>query len=243
VNKAIEHLPVLRDKLSAIDDNYLDIQQDILETFVDRGQFQRLAKPTITPTGKRIPGLKLDNPRQLALMHALVRFAQIPAANTFSTGEIHPHVTAALGSTAEQYSLASLRYDLSKLRAKGLVQKLSRSRRYRLPAPGYSLCLIFLKLFDRLCAPLAAALLNPVPGDATLPRHKRSLLDRLYQRLTTALDQLIRAIGLASSPINENKISVDAPITAYAFSQTGLRKSGPCGQFEAGGRVPVTCPP
>jgi hypothetical protein len=35
VNKAIEHLPALRDKLSAIDDNYLDIQQDILETFVD----------------------------------------------------------------------------------------------------------------------------------------------------------------------------------------------------------------
>jgi hypothetical protein len=26
------------DKLSAIDDSYLDIQQDILETFVDRGQ-------------------------------------------------------------------------------------------------------------------------------------------------------------------------------------------------------------
>jgi len=78
VNKAIEHLPALRDKLSATNNNYLGIQQDILETFVDRGQLQRLAKPTITATGKRIPGLKLDNPRQLALMHALVRFAQIP---------------------------------------------------------------------------------------------------------------------------------------------------------------------
>jgi hypothetical protein len=38
-----------------------------LETFIDRGHLQRLAKPTITATGKRIPGLKLDNPRQLAL--------------------------------------------------------------------------------------------------------------------------------------------------------------------------------
>jgi hypothetical protein len=57
VNKAVEHLPALRDKLSAIDDNYLDIQQDILETFVDRGQLQQLAKPTLTPSGKRIPGL------------------------------------------------------------------------------------------------------------------------------------------------------------------------------------------
>jgi hypothetical protein len=212
VNKAVEHLPALRDKLSAIDDNYLDIQQDILETFVDRGQLQQLAKPTFTPSGKRIPGLKLDNPRQLALMHALVRFAQIPAANTFSTGELHPHVAAALGCTIEQYSLASLRYDLSKLRAKGLVEKLPRSRRYRLPAEGYSLCLIFLKLVDRIYAPLTAGLLNPIPADAALPAAKRSRLDRLYQNLADDLDHLARALGLTfSSPFNENKILVEAP--------------------------------
>ncbi len=66
VNKAVEHLPALRDNCRRSIDNYLDIQQDILETFVDRGQLQKLAKPTLTPTGKRIPGLKLDNPRQLA---------------------------------------------------------------------------------------------------------------------------------------------------------------------------------
>jgi len=215
VNKAIEHLPALRDKLSATNNNYLGIQQDILETFVDRGQLQRLAKPTITATGKRIPGLKLDNPRQLALMHALVRFAQIPPANTFSTGEIYPHVIAALDCTAEQYRLASLRYDLSKLRAKGLVEKLPGCRRYRLPAEGYLVCLIFLKLFDRIYAPLTAALLHPIPADQALPNPKRSPLDRLYLRLTDALDHLLRALGLAfSPPVNENKILVDAPITA-----------------------------
>ena len=148
-------------------------------------------------------------------MHALVRFAQIPPANTFSTAEIYPHVIAALGCTAEQYRLASLRYDLSKLRAKGLVEKLPRCRRYRLPAKGYSVCLIFLKLFDRIYAPLAAALLHPIPADQALPNPKRSPLDRLYQRLTDALDHLLRAVGLAfSPPVNENKILVDAPITA-----------------------------
>jgi hypothetical protein len=214
VNKAVENLPALRDKLAAINDNYLDIQQDILETFVDRGQLQNLAQPTYAPSGKRIPGLKLDNPRQLALMHALVRFAQIAAAGTFSTGEIHPHVTAALGGTAERYRLSSLRYDLSKLRAKGLVEKLPRSRRYRLPANGYSVCLIFLKLVDRIYAPLAAGLLSPVPGDVAFPRQKLSLLDRLYQRLTAALDRLIRAIGLAPSSSYANEIPVGAPITA-----------------------------
>src|SRR5712692_11835841 len=51
-------------------------------------------------------------------MHALVRFAHIPAANTFSTAEIYPHVLARLGCTNEQYRLSALRYDLSKLRAR-----------------------------------------------------------------------------------------------------------------------------
>ena len=215
LNKAVEHLPALRDKLSAINDRYLDVQQDIIETFVDRGQLQRLATPTITPTGKRIPGLKLDHPRQIALMHALVRFAHIPAANTFSTAEIYPHVIAALAATSKPYRLSSLRYDLSKLRAKGLVEKLPRSRRYRLPAEGYSVCLIFLKLFERVYAPLAAGLLLPVPGDTTLAPSKRSNLDRLDQRLTDDLADLLRTLGLNfSSPLNENKILVEAPITA-----------------------------
>jgi hypothetical protein len=66
-----------REKLATICDNYLTVQKDILETFVDRGQLRKLAEPTVLPSGKRIPGLKLDNPRQLALMHALVRFAHI----------------------------------------------------------------------------------------------------------------------------------------------------------------------
>jgi hypothetical protein len=54
--KAVEHLPQLRQKMSSVIDNYHNIQQDILETFVDRGQLHHLAEPTILPNGKRIPG-------------------------------------------------------------------------------------------------------------------------------------------------------------------------------------------
>ena len=199
VNKSVENLAVLRERLSAINDSYLNVQQDILETFVDRGQLRKLAQPTITPTGKRIPGLKLDHPRQLAVMHALVRFAHIAAGNTFTTAEIHPAVIEALGCTPEHYTLGSLRYDLSKLRAKGLVTKLPNSRRYQLLPHGYSICLVFLKLFERVYAPLTAGLLSPIKGDAKLEARKRSQLDRLYQRVVDDLDALVRAVGLKAA--------------------------------------------
>src|ERR1700726_2686023 len=196
VKKAVENLPVLQNSLSAINDTYLNVQQDILETFVDRGQLRKLAEPTITATGKRIPGLKLDHPRQLALMHALVRFAHIAAGNTFTTAEIHPAVIKALGCAPDNYTLASLRYDLSKLRAKGLVAKLPNSRRYQLLPQGYSICLVFLKLFERVYAPLAAGLLSPISADKRLESHRRSQLDRLYQRVIDDFDTLVRAVGL-----------------------------------------------
>ena len=199
VNKSVQNLPTLRTAMSTINDNYLNVQQDILETFVDRGQLRQLAEPTITPAGKRIPGLRLDHPRQLALMHALVRFAHIAAGSNFTTSEIHPYVVKALGSPSDRYTLASLRYDLSKLRAKGLVTKLPNSRRYQLLPRGYSICLVFLKLFERVYAPLTAGLLSPVSGDTHLQSEKRSQLDRLYHRVVADLDALVQAVGLKAA--------------------------------------------
>jgi hypothetical protein len=196
IGKAVENLPQLRERMSAITDNYLNVQQDILETFVDRGQLRKLAEPTVLPNGKRIPGLKIDHPRQLALMHGLVRFVHVAAGSTFLTQEIHPYTLEALGLSEAEYRLASLRYDLSKLRAKGLVEKVPRSRRYRLSPEGYSICLVFLKLFDRIYAPLTAGLLQPVSGDSKLQQQKRSQLDRLYQRVADDLDRLLKTVGL-----------------------------------------------
>jgi hypothetical protein len=196
VKKAVEHLPELREKMGAIIDNYLNVQQDILETFLDRGQLRTLAAPTVLSSGRRIPGLKLDHPRQLALMHALVCFAHIPAQQTFTTAKLYPKTLAALGLSTTTYSLAALRYDLSKLRAKGLVIKLPHSRRYQLQPHGYTTSVVFLKLFERIYAPLTAGLLQPFRGDTTLPDTKRSQLDRLYQRVVNDLNKLLDAVGL-----------------------------------------------
>src|SRR5438132_2164460 len=196
VNKNVENLPRLRQRMSDIIDNYHNAQQDILETFIDRGQLRKLAEPTTLANGKRIPGLKLDHPRQLAVMHALVRFANIAAGSTFRTSDVYAPALEALGANASRYSLASFRYDLSKLRAKGLVEKIPHSRRYRLVGKGYSVCLIFLKLFERIYAPLTAGLLKPFAGDHKLARDKRSELDRLYQCIVDDLSALLLAVRL-----------------------------------------------
>ena len=101
--------------------------------------------------------------------------------------------------SADQYSLASLRYDLRKLRAKHLIEKLPKSRRYQLRPQGYSICLVFPKLFERVYSPLTAGLLQPYRPDSKLQDHKRTQLDRLYQKIVDDLDQLLDAVGLKAA--------------------------------------------
>ena len=132
-------------------------------------------------------------------MHALVRFANIAAGFGFRSVDVYTPALEALGANPSQYTLASFRYDLSKLRAKGLVEKIPHSHRYRLIGKGYAVCLLFLKLFERIYAPLTAGLLKPFPGDRKLAHAKRCTLDRLYQRIVDDLDALLRAVGLKAA--------------------------------------------
>ena len=72
-------------------------------------------------------------------------------------------------------------------------------RRYRLLLNGYSICLVFLKLFERVYAQAAAGFLSPIKAHARLHSQHRSQLDRLYQRAVDDLDKLIEAAGLKAA--------------------------------------------
>jgi hypothetical protein len=110
----------------------------------------------------------------------------------------------------------------SKLRTKALVEKLPKSRRYRLCPPGYSICLVFLKLFERIYAPLAAGLLQPYRADSKLKIHKQTQLDRLYQKVIDDLDELVVPSASKLPESTRTKFPL-----CYAFSRTTRRKSGP----------------
>jgi hypothetical protein len=60
---------------------------------------------------------------------------------------------------------------------------------------------VFLNLFERIYAPLAAGLLQPYRADSKLKVNKRTQLDRLYQKVLDGLEELVDVVGLkAASP-------------------------------------------
>jgi hypothetical protein len=197
VPKALENLPKLRHTLHGINGRYLDVQQDVMETFLDRGQMRQLAQPTVSAGGRRTPGIRPDDPRLLALMHSLTRFANIAGNDSFRTRDLLPAVREFLGRP--DYTLDQLRYDLAKLRAKGLVVRIEKSHRYRTTPEGFRICVLFLKLAERVYQPLVAGLWQPVAEDRHLEPDRRCELDRRYAAVDAALDDLLSHIGLKAA--------------------------------------------
>ncbi len=169
VGRRVENLPLLRAKLAATNDRSLALQADLLASPVDTGQLAALAKPTLVGQ-RRVPGLKLHDDRVIRLLETLLHPGAF--ATDWTTRELHTRVLARHRLADNDYRLSQLRYDLAKLRAKGLVERLGRTRRYRLTPMGLKLGVLLVKLRTRLLGPLATLVTNlsphPTPHHSTM---------------------------------------------------------------------------
>ncbi len=194
--KSIDKLDRVRDVLGQCNDRFENVQQDVLETFVDRGQLHELSQTTVSPSGRRTPGLRPNDPRLMAVLQAVLCFAHLAGKGCFRTAALLADVQKALGNPA--YRRSQLRYDLGKLRGKGLVRRVTGRQSYEITEVGYRLGVCYLKLYQRFYAPLTAGILDPVPGDIRVSKHRTATLDRLYLAVDHALQKLSDHVGLAA---------------------------------------------
>jgi hypothetical protein len=106
LNKGLENLPALRDKLLAATDRLAAVEADLLNVHVDFPLFERLAKP-IAVGRTRIPGLKIHDTRVLRLMEVLLHAGS--QLTGWRTAQMHTAVLAAFSLTPAAYSLTQLR--------------------------------------------------------------------------------------------------------------------------------------
>ncbi len=190
VGRRLDNLPLLRDKLAATNDRCLALQADQLASTVDTGQLAALAQPTLVGQ-RRIPGLKLHDDRVIRLLETLLHPAAF--AGDWTTRDVHARVMARHRLAETDYRLSQLRYDLTKLRAKGFVERLGTSRRYRLTPLGLKLGVLLVKLRTRLLGPLVTLLTNPNPPR---PSSSDNAVQAAFRHVDAALDNLCAALGL-----------------------------------------------
>jgi hypothetical protein len=196
VPKNINNLPKLREVMDRANERYLSVQQDILASYVDRGQLEQLRQPSISPTGRRVPGLHIDDPRLMAVLQAMMCFAYLVGKGVFRTKDLLADVQRALGN--QTYTLNQLRYDLSKLRGKGFVIRLAGTQCYQVSSEGYRIGIFHLKLYQQMYAPLTSAICDPVPADNQVLTNRQTRLDRLYGVVDKAVQKLATHLGMAA---------------------------------------------
>jgi hypothetical protein len=196
VRKHLDNLPKVRAVLHRANQRFLEVEQDVLTTYLDRGQLDQLRQATVSPSGRRTPGLRLDDPRLLALLQAVLCFAYLVGKGSFRTRDLLPDVQLALDNP--HYTLNQLRYDLGKLRGKGLVTRVAGTQAYQVSPDGYRIGILHLKLYKQLYAPLVAGIRAPEAADNALPTRRQTKLDRLFTRVDQAIAALATQIGVAA---------------------------------------------
>ena len=78
----------------------------------------------------------------------------------FTHRSLRAQVTRLLGTS---YTASQMSYDLTRLRRKGLIQRLPRSNTYVLTSDGVRFAVFYTKVHDRLLHPLLAANHPPAP--------------------------------------------------------------------------------
>ncbi len=189
IGRRLENLPLLREKLAATNERCLALQAELLASTVDTGQLAALAQPTVVGQ-RRIPGLKLHDDRVIRVLETLLHPAAFAA--DWTTRELHTRILARHQLADSDYRLSQLRYDLAKLRAKRLVERVGKSRRYRLTPLGLKLGVLLVKLRSRLLGPLATLVTSPTTRRP--PLHHNSV-DAAFREVDTALDHLSIALG------------------------------------------------
>lgn len=189
IPKRLTSLPDLRQLGFSANRRLLGVQTISHDPIRGAKAFADLTAPLVTDSGTRIPGLRFGDHRVHALLQALLVHRLLP--HGFTNRELRTLIAPLLGTTAEHITAGQMTYDLRRLRAHGLIERIPRSRRYRVTDTGLQDALLFTHAHDHLLRTGLALTNDPSPPRNT----KLHNAARAYQ---AAFDELTQQAQLAA---------------------------------------------
>ena len=189
IGRRLENLPAVKERLDSTTDRYLTQQAELFDSTVDNGAIAKLAQPT--RRGKRrVPGIKLHDDRVIRRLESLLYAGGL--LGDWSTRDLHTRLRGRHRLSENAYKLSQLRYDLGKLRAHGLVERIDNSHRYRLTAQGLRTGALLVKARTRLLGPMLSS-----PTAKTTKRGQNpSKVEAALRGVDKAVDTLCTTLGL-----------------------------------------------
>jgi hypothetical protein len=141
-----------------------------------------LTSPVISPACTYIPGMRFTSHRVQALLSACCALALRPAG--FTSRDLRHYLAPQLGKTAEDMTSGQISYDLRRLRAHQIIQRIPHSRSYQVTPEGLSIALFLTRVTQRFLIPGLAQLTGTGPPGSPLRQ-----ADRAYKAAITSLAQ------------------------------------------------------
>jgi hypothetical protein len=189
LNKGLENLGALRQKLVVITDRLAGLEAELLNVHVDFPLFQRLALPVSSGKSK-IPGIKIQDTRMVRLMEVLLHGGSQLVG--WRTAQIWQAILTTFALSPSDYTLHQLRYDLRKMKAHALLERVGKQYAYRITEKGARVAAMFVLFHKRICGPLANSLFHHKSTPSPKPPVE---IETAYHRADAAIQNLLNLVA------------------------------------------------
>lgn len=187
LKKSLSALPLYRRRMEDMITAYHNTLQATDQCRLPGEALEELQAPTVQ-NKIRIPGISLTHQRLLTVLATAFESAKYP--DGFTAAALYAQVIERL---QQPYTKSQLSYDLRKLKAKMILEKITGRQRYRFTTDGLSKAVGLMVFRNEILQPvLSHRHLAKLPGR---PRHL-SPVDQLYRNIQINLEALCQEYGL-----------------------------------------------
>ena len=189
LGRVLDRFPEIIGRLAAMTDRFCTMLDCVDTGFIADGTLDALPVPSRLGAS-RVGGIDLNKPRIRTALAAVLALA--PAPSGFTVGGFCAQVRAT-GDT--DYTIRQAAYDLRKLRAKDLVERPDRSRRYHVPPSAARTIAALVVLRDQVISPILAGVRSPRQGRKPT---QWTRLDRDYETIRIHMQILFDDLAITT---------------------------------------------
>src|SRR6267378_1854216 len=148
LGKRLTNLPALRQIGYTANRRLLGVQRLSHDPITGADALHAACDPVTRADGTRIAGLRFTDPRAQALLHSLLMFRLHTAG--FASKDLRELLAQSLGRPAGAITASQATYDLRRLRAHGLIERIPRTHRYQVTPAGLTTAMFLARVHDRI---------------------------------------------------------------------------------------------
>jgi len=189
--RTIDKFPSILEQLKAILDRFLAVLRSVDASFIDLGTMESWPLPSQVGAS-RVGGIDVNRPRIRAVMEAVISLS--PNPHGFTVSDVAQKVREITADKDMLYQPRHASYDLKKLRAKQLVDRIGNSRRYQASCDGLRTMTAFIIIREKVLRPLLASAGKPTIT-STAPH--RSQIDICRERIQIEMQNIFQCLNIA----------------------------------------------